>query len=130
MADWESAFVLTFLGGAFLVAYIGSKLRMDQENAAEWLRISTWGLQIMFFLFALGLAMIPMGHLDVILGANTITNTSLVDDAVTSGVTLYSKLLTTFLVILVLLTVLLLYGLIFRQVNKRKDPERDYQEPS
>src|SRR3972149_1349489 len=130
MADWESAFVLTFLGGAFLVAYIGSKLRMDQDGTAEWLRLTSWGLQIMFFLFALGLAMIPMGHLDVILGANTITNTSLVDDAVTSGVTLYSKLLTTFLVILVLLTVLLLYGLIFRQVNKRKDPERDYQEPS
>ena len=130
MAEWETAYVLTFLGGAFLIAYIGSKLRMDQENAAEWLRLSTWGLQIMFFLFALGLVMIPMGHLDVILGANTITNTPLVDDAVTSGVTLYSKLLTTFLVILVLLTVLLPYGLIFRQVNKRKDPERDYQEPS
>ena len=128
MAEWETAYVLTFLGGAFLIAYIGSKLRMDQENAAEWLRLSTWGLQIMFFLFALGMAMIPMGHLDVILGENSITNASLVTTGVTSGVILYSKLWVTFLVILVLLTVLLLYGLIFRQVKQRRDPERDYKE--
>lgn len=126
MADWELAYVLTFLGSAFLLAYIGSKFKFDVD-VAIWVRTAGWGMSIVFYMFAIGFAMIPMGHLDVILEESSITNSSLTVDSVTSGAVLYSGFWTVWLVILVIIIIIVIYGQIFKQVKRRGDAEKDYE---
>lgn len=124
MADWETAYVLTFVGGAFVMAYVAAHLRLEDESV-PWVKTASWALQTFLSVFALGLAMIPLGHLDAVLGENSITNSSLTVTSITSGTRMYGYGVSLWVVLAVLLMILVIWAQIGGQLRQRRQKEEE-----
>jgi len=106
------------------MAYVAAHLRLEDESV-PWVKTASWALQTFLSVFALGLAMIPLGHLDAVLGENSITNSSLTVTSITSGTRMYGYGVSLWVVLAVLLMILVIWAQIGGQLRQRRQKEEE-----
>ncbi len=137
---WEISLTLAFIGGAFVIAYIGKcisddELRLTEITKLSWLPV---GLKSFFYFIAFGMVLMAVGVQQPIMVQNEVfVNTTdmnstdvalLLGNSVTGGVTMTTKLFYSSIVILIILCCLLIIYKIFLW-KKRGDYEKggDYE---
>lgn len=134
--SWEQSLTITYIGGALVLAYIGSCFKQDEENIS-WTRFVPIGLRTLFYFFSIGLLMFGFSAQVPIMMENGIyvnetygNSTYLLSENITSGISIITIMFYTLMIIIGLLTmVIIIQNILLKKKEKKngKESGRDYE---